>query len=884
MIDPNASDAPIFLKNTEFLLSKDFPKLLRSRLETAKSQGKYRSSCSVDEDVKKLRRVIFSLYPRATFQQVIHSRQHTLLKMLAAAGFDLSEKDRYDNTPIEHAACSANFKAVKILFQNGAEVNHCSMGRSALCAIAFASHNVAKALEIAEYLIVQGADLTKQDHWGDTPLHSAIEKNFASLAEALLSHGAPPNLKNKKGKTPLHVAASIGSLASMDLLLKHGADINAEDNNGRTPIMDAISSNKCPEEAVLHLLSLGANLDTTDSDLISPLCLTLYYKKITLFNAFISHGVSVEKEISKKVPLLQTACRGAPLEIIQMIIEKGGDIHAIAKDGLSALHGAAQNDSPDCLKFLIDTYGLNVNIRTQAGTPLHSALKVIRPISLKIIRCLLESGADPTIQDDQGLFPYELLGPLEKNKKAYELSYQMEILELLKVEPCLSLESLINLPIKEVKRILTGKLKDAQSKGSYKAKKNENIEQTIHQFVYKHLYFESSLKWIKKMDSSVLEFEMLDLSIRKHSRFFTVFAATGFNLFQKSKIGKDTLLHVASEAGNLNAMKILAEKGIPLYSQDRSGNTPLHETVNEKNKDLTLAAAQFLIDRGADLLSENKRDLTPLHLAAEKNFIPMILKLLSIKLSPNIKNKKGQTPLHAAASHGCMEAIEILLENGADINAKDFKNRTPLFGAILNKKDEVALKLIASGVELNTVDSDQKTPLYYALFTENIPVYKTLLSSGASIENEIKNLIPLLLAASRSSPIEIIEEIIANGGDVFSKDTNGESVLHIAVSHNTPAIAKLFVSKYGVNVNATSNSGDTPFILALYKLYEKSKHDIDYDNGCISILSLDTASAEMVQCLLSLGADHSIPSEYDHLELVFEEYKKTFASRQAKED
>lgn len=50
--------------------------------------------------------------------------------------------------------------------------------------------------------IAGGANLSKQDRIGNTPLHLAVMANDEKITCLLLQHGAPSDIKNAKGKTP----------------------------------------------------------------------------------------------------------------------------------------------------------------------------------------------------------------------------------------------------------------------------------------------------------------------------------------------------------------------------------------------------------------------------------------------------------------------------------------------------------------------------------------------------------------------------------------------------------------------------------------------------------------------------------------------------------
>ncbi|MBE6373065.1 MAG: hypothetical protein E7055_13460 [Lentisphaerae bacterium] len=77
--------------------------------------------------------------------------------------------------------------------------------------------------------VQRGADVNKQDHYGNTPLHYNIHS--IEMIQTLLSCGADPNIKNVEGNTPLSMVQSKEVLA---LFYYSGADISVQDNTGKT--------------------------------------------------------------------------------------------------------------------------------------------------------------------------------------------------------------------------------------------------------------------------------------------------------------------------------------------------------------------------------------------------------------------------------------------------------------------------------------------------------------------------------------------------------------------------------------------------------------------------------------------------------------------------
>ena len=62
------------------------------------------------------------------------------------------------------------------------------------------------AYEAARAAIEHGADVNLVDHVGTAPVHSAAQRNYATVVELLAEHGADLNLKNGRGTTALTLA------------------------------------------------------------------------------------------------------------------------------------------------------------------------------------------------------------------------------------------------------------------------------------------------------------------------------------------------------------------------------------------------------------------------------------------------------------------------------------------------------------------------------------------------------------------------------------------------------------------------------------------------------------------------------------------------------
>ena len=115
----------------------------------------------------------------------------------------LNSKDKYDFTPIHHAAKLGHFKVVEHLLFSGASVKSISkVGKTAL-------HYAVEGgnFEIVILILQYNANVNAEDNWCLTPLHSACTYGHFEIAKYLCENGAEINVSTLTKKlTPLHYA------------------------------------------------------------------------------------------------------------------------------------------------------------------------------------------------------------------------------------------------------------------------------------------------------------------------------------------------------------------------------------------------------------------------------------------------------------------------------------------------------------------------------------------------------------------------------------------------------------------------------------------------------------------------------------------------------
>ena len=157
------------------------------------------------------------------------------------------------STPLHQAAFYGRNFVVQILLNMGADLSKADIFGSTPLHWAAGGLRVTHK-KVVRVLLDAGADPNKTNSCGRTPLHMVKNKDMAKL---LLDGGADPNITKKDGQTPLHYAAQFCSKDVIGLLLERGVELNVEDRYGNTPLNKAAQFGNT--NVIKLLLERGAN-------------------------------------------------------------------------------------------------------------------------------------------------------------------------------------------------------------------------------------------------------------------------------------------------------------------------------------------------------------------------------------------------------------------------------------------------------------------------------------------------------------------------------------------------------------------------------------------------------------------------------------------------
>jgi len=146
--------------------------------------------------------------------------------------------------------------------------------------------------------------------------------------------------------------------------------------------------------------------------------------------------------------------------------------------------------------------------------------------------------------------------------------------------------------------------------------------------------------------------------------------------------------------------------------------------------------------------------------------------MMNVKLG---KNKRAQ--LHHCTRKGLISSVKRLLSiRNINVNVKDESGWTSLHFAARKNYIEIAKLLILNGAVVNLKSNNGWTPLHLA---------------------------------ACNGHIDILHLLVKNGADLEAQNNGGGRVLHWAADKGNLSFVQELISRYKVDINARTNSGNT---------------------------------------------------------------------------
>jgi ankyrin repeat protein len=413
------------------------------------------------------------------------------------------------------------------------------------------------------------------------------------------------------------------------------------------------------------------------------------------------------------------------------------------------LHYAARSMDAFYLAKLLGCGNINVNITSNAGTPLHAAIKSLNVTAARLLvdHPDIDIWAKHTSEDG--------------TKTPYSLAFRNGAMESV-------LEKMINIRSKNLAMKISGTSQFFLA-GVHRWERVEEIilRTEPHQVLevdsdtgmnalesYAFFGRRKKLLWILDrlphrfpIRVTHQKYDLLHLCADQNWRDVVDLLRERYGLtsLMSDHVGR-TLLHWALEYNwDISATNLEEYSPGSLDTKDRDGLTALHIAISNRNMD----ALKLLVSSGANFLLKDKNEMSPVHLAADQGFraaleyfinMPQqdfgttktgasLLHLLSLwfdgafirhfvtskKAIVDVVDKNRRTPLHYAALVNNVSAVTQLLELGCKINVRDQNGMTPLHEAIRDRNTETTLLLLDSGADTRIKDAFEQSCLHLSL-------------------------------------------------------------------------------------------------------------------------------------------------------------------------
>ncbi|CAL4249937.1 unnamed protein product, partial [Meganyctiphanes norvegica] len=308
--------------------------------------------------------------------------------------------------------------------------------------------------------------------------------------------------------------------------------------------------------------------------------------------------------------------------------------------------------------------------------------------------------------------------------------------------------------------------------------------------------------------------------------FFLLNQANNRAVARKSQ----TPIHIASEKGNSDIVKLFIDQSVPLDEKDSEKFTALHLAAKNGHKN----CCELLVKAGAEINAKSKREQTPLHLAAQMKYTACCSFLLESGADINTQDGDGNTAFHLVCSsmrsnkgtEGCVKCVTLLLEKNADPNILNKKNETALQAA---KKAPVDVLKLFENIDVNITQTDLKgqTILHNVANRREIMVCELILNMCKRQEEDIITFVnqqdndnfTALHCAIQSKNTESCKVLIQAGADGNICNSYGNA-LHMAAEFGHEDICDFLITK-GIQNSMVNKNNKTALQIAAHKGYKK---------------------------------------------------------------
>ncbi|KUI54183.1 Ankyrin-1 [Cytospora mali] len=635
---------------------------------------------------------ILTVFDRTILHTAVYLGLSEVPKLLVEQGkVDMHRVDQSNETALHIATIYGATEAMKYLLQMGADPHsgkdwntpdNSSPGWLPLSDAAALGFS-----ECVKVLLDGGADPNHPGPQGlNTPLAYAAVNNYPEICRTLLERGADPNHTLLKPPILIKIVVSNRIRSSnkvelLELMAQFGAKVDAVGDQGETALFHAADQDVDEDvDLVKCLLQLGASVDVSDGDGISPLHVASHVGSEVLLKLLLTKDHDLEWRTQRGETPLFWALENA--DMCKLLLEIGARPDATDNSGFTPLMVATLNDHIDTVRVLLE-YNARVDLsvgedkeRFAGYSPVHLASAAGNTETLKL---LADSGAPLGHPNKRGACPIHLIETVDTGRvllqyrKRFDINHQDSLGETA-LHYCIY------------------------------AEKNDFAKLLIDSGIDINIQDNTGctpLHIAARLDCQIIARLLLaedDIDVNKASP------------------SDGSPLHRAAIQGNLDMAKLLVDAGADVnHTVRRFHGTPLQcaclASPSEHGKELV----EYLIENGADVTAQGSLFGSAVSAAAAIS-TPEVLKLLLDRgASTNSPDAMGRMPIHLSAKRS-YENYKVILRAGGNANVKDKLGRNVLHWAAQNGQPKVVEDIISelgTGI-IEEQDIDGWTPLLWS--------------------------------------------------------------------------------------------------------------------------------------------------------------------------
>ena len=681
-------------------------------------------------------------------------------------------------------------------------------------------------------------NIHRTDNKGRTTLHHFAINGSYDFVRYFVDMGADVKLKDNLGMNCLHIAAKNGNFSLCKTLIdEYKFNVDMADNEGRTALHHSAINGSY--DFFRYFVDMGADINLKDNLGLNFVLMAAQEGHVNLCKSLIEkHNVNFRVADSKGWTAIHYSAKSGSYELVKYFVDRGANIYLGTNCSMNCLHIAAQNGHLNLCKKLISFHHLDVNLADKDGwTALHHSA---RNDSYELVNFFRDMGTYIKCKDNSGLNCLHISaqnGHLKLCKKLIE-KHNFDV-DLPDYDGWTALHHSAKSGSYELVRYFVNMGSDIECKN--------NLGWNSLHIAARYGHFNLCKKLLNEYEFDVQLTDNNRWRPLHHSAksgtylLFEYIADIGNDIYCLNDVGWNCL-HIAARNGHLNLCKKLIDKrNFKIDLPDYDGCTALHHSARNGSYELIT----YFADMGSDIKCKNNLGWNCLHIAAQNGHLKLCKKLInSWYFDLFLADKEGWTPLHHSARNGSYELVTYFTDMQTCIHRKDNSGLNCLHIAAQNGHLELCKNLLdKDSFDIDLLDYDGWTALHHSARSGSYKLVKYFVNMGSDIKcknnlgwnslhiaaryghlnlckkllNKYKFNVQLtdndgwrpLHHSARSGRYRLFEYIAHIGNDIYCKNSVGQNCLHIAAKNGHLKFCMKLIKKHNFDIDLADHDGWT---------------------------------------------------------------------------